>query len=63
MRRAARRCHFDGASFTHVGERVTFETLMASFGLEDDPALARLAAMVHSLDPAQQEFGRLAMTS
>ena len=41
---------FDGASFTHVGERVTFEVLMASFGLEEDPALARLAALVHALD-------------
>jgi hypothetical protein len=41
---------FDGAAFTHVGERVTFETLMASFGLEDDPALMRLGAMVRSLD-------------
>jgi hypothetical protein len=41
---------FDGAAFTHVGDRVTFETLMASFGLEADPALARLAAMVHQLD-------------
>jgi len=41
---------FDGATFTHVGDRVTFETLMASFGLDDDPALVRLAAMVHSLD-------------
>jgi len=41
---------FDGAAFTHVGERVTFETLMASFGLEDDAALMRLGAMVHSLD-------------
>ena len=41
---------FDGASFTHVGDRVTFEVLMASFGLEEDPALARLAALVHALD-------------
>jgi hypothetical protein len=41
---------FDGATFTHVGDRVTFETLMASFGLEDDPALLRLGAMVHQLD-------------
>ena len=41
---------FDGATFTHVGERVTFETLMASFGLEDDASLQRLAAMVHQLD-------------
>ena len=41
---------FDGATFTHVGDRVTFETLMASFGLEGDAALIRLAAMVHQLD-------------
>jgi hypothetical protein len=41
---------FDGASFTHVGERVTFETLLASFGLDADPALARLGALVHHLD-------------
>ncbi|MDB5849381.1 MAG: hypothetical protein JWP29_3133 [Rhodoferax sp.] len=41
---------FDGAAFTHVGERVTFETLAASFGLEDNQALMRLGAMVHSLD-------------
>ena len=41
---------FDGASFTHVGDRVTFEVLLASFGLEEDPALARLATLVHALD-------------
>lgn len=41
---------FDGATFTHVGDRVTFETLMASFGLEADPALRRLGALVHQLD-------------
>jgi hypothetical protein len=41
---------FDGARFTHVGHRVTFETLMASFGLDGDPALQRLAAIVHQLD-------------
>jgi hypothetical protein len=41
---------FDGAAFTHVGDRVTFETLLASFGLEEDAALMRLGAMVHSLD-------------
>ena len=41
---------FDGAAFSHVGERVTFETLMASFGLGDDAALLRMGAMVRSLD-------------
>lgn len=41
---------FDGATFTHIGDRVTFETLMASFGLEEDAALIRLATVVHVLD-------------
>lgn len=41
---------FDGAEFTHVGERVSFETLLASFGLENDPALMRMARVVHVLD-------------
>lgn len=41
---------FDGALFTHSGERVTFETLLASFGLEDDAALKRLGDLVHFLD-------------
>jgi hypothetical protein len=40
---------FDGAAFTHVGARVTFETLLASFGLETAPLL-RLGLLVHSLD-------------
>ncbi len=41
---------FDGAPFTHVGERVSFETLLASFGLEGDAALARIGGIVHTLD-------------
>lgn len=41
---------FDGARFTHVGHRVTFETLLASFGLESDAALQRIGTMVHALD-------------
>jgi hypothetical protein len=41
---------FDGAIFSHVGEYVSFETLMMSFGLDGDPALARLALMIRSLD-------------
>ncbi|KVN63549.1 hypothetical protein WM03_02025 [Burkholderia ubonensis] len=41
---------FDGAAFTHVGERVTFEVLLASFGLDKDPALMRLGEIVHALD-------------
>lgn len=41
---------FDGAAFSHVGTKVTFETLLATFGLEDDAALARLGELVHCLD-------------
>ncbi|HRP26729.1 chromate resistance protein ChrB domain-containing protein [Thauera sp.] len=41
---------FDGATFSHVGTKVTFETLLASFELESDPALLRLGALVHCLD-------------
>ena len=41
---------FDGARFSHVGTRVTFEVLTASFGLEGDHALMRVAALVHCLD-------------
>lgn len=40
---------FDGAAFTHVGDRVTFETLLESFALEG-AALQRIAALVHYLD-------------
>ncbi|MEK6243101.1 MAG: chromate resistance protein ChrB domain-containing protein [Pseudomonadota bacterium] len=41
---------FDGAEFTHLNNRVTFEVLLASFGLENDPALAAIGAAVHFLD-------------
>ncbi len=41
---------FNGAAFSHVGTRVTFETLLASFGLEQDRGLARLGQLVHYLD-------------
>jgi hypothetical protein len=41
---------FDGAEFTHVESKVTFEVLLASFGLEGDVALVRLGALVHYLD-------------
>lgn len=45
---------FDGARFTHTvshgGNLVSFETLLASFGLEGDAALNKLAEVVHFLD-------------
>lgn len=40
---------FDGATFSHIGSRVTFEVLIASFALEQ-PALTRLGLLVHFLD-------------
>jgi hypothetical protein len=41
---------FDGAEFTHVESRVTFEVLLTSFGLDNDEALASIGHAVHSLD-------------
>lgn len=41
---------FDGATFSHVGTKVSFETLLASFGLDGDPALVKLGELVHCLD-------------
>jgi hypothetical protein len=41
---------FDGATFTHVGDSVSFEVLLASFGLQENRGLARLGALVHGLD-------------
>lgn len=41
---------YDGAAFTHAGGRVSFETLLASFGLDGDAALVRLGGLVHALD-------------
>lgn len=40
---------FDGAAFSHVVNRVTFEVLLASFALEQN-ALTRLGLIVHYLD-------------
>lgn len=47
---------FDGATFTHIGQYVTFEVLLNSFGLEGDTGLARLATMVHALDIAGSSY-------
>ncbi len=41
---------FGDATFTHVANKVTFEVLLASFGLENDIGLAKLAFLVHALD-------------
>ncbi len=41
---------FDGATFSHVGNFVTFEVLVRTFGLAENPGLAKLGALVHYLD-------------
>jgi hypothetical protein len=41
---------FDGARFTHAGEKVSFEVLAHSFGLADDPGIARLGELVRYID-------------
>lgn len=49
---------FDGATFTHVGERVTFEVVARAFGLDASPAIRRLGELVHYVDvggPARDE--------
>ena len=38
------------AELGHRGNRCTFETMLAAFGLEEDPALAALAEIVHEID-------------
>ena len=40
---------FDGATFSHLDGKVTFEVLLTSFALEQ-PALHRLGSVVHYLD-------------
>lgn len=41
---------FDGATFTHVAGKVTFEVIAASFGLDSDEALRRIGEAVHYID-------------
>jgi hypothetical protein len=45
-----------GVDFSHQGDGCTFETLCAVFEL-DEPALSRIAAIVHDLDLKDGKFG------
>jgi hypothetical protein len=45
-----------GVEFSHQGEGCTFETLCTIFQI-DEPAVARLAAIVHDLDLKDGRFG------
>ncbi len=41
---------FDGATFTHLGDKVTFEVVAESFGLLEERAIRCFAALVHYID-------------
>jgi hypothetical protein len=45
-----------GAGFGHEGDRCTFETLVAAFGI-DDRAVSRLSEVVHDLDFKDGKYG------
>jgi hypothetical protein len=51
-REGARSFDAPGAEFTHQDDRCTFEVLIDAFDLGGDPALARLARIVHAADVA-----------
>ncbi len=46
-----------GGDFTHEEDRCTFETLVKRIGLRD-PALARMAEIIHDIDIKDGKFGR-----
>lgn len=41
---------FDGARFTHVGDKVSFEVVAATFSLDQDPAICGVGQLVHYID-------------
>lgn len=56
---------YDGAAFTHLGNKVTFEVLAASFGVDDDTAVKRIGEAVHYIDvggvPSEEAAGLAAV--
>ncbi|NWG24506.1 MAG: chromate resistance protein [Pseudorhodoplanes sp.] len=46
----------DGAELSHEGERCSFDTMLRLFGLEGEPALARLAPIVRGADTARPDL-------
>jgi hypothetical protein len=50
LQEGARSFDADGAEYTHRGGRCSFEVLIDDFGLGDNPALVRLARIVHAAD-------------
>jgi hypothetical protein len=45
------------AEYAHEGDRCTFQTLVARFGLRD-PALRAIGEIVHDIDCKDEQFGR-----
>jgi hypothetical protein len=45
--------------YTHEGDRCTYETLLARFGLGGDPALQAIAEIVHDIDLKDEKFARV----
>lgn len=41
---------FDGARFTHVGDKVSFEVVAATFSLDQDTGIRNLGQLVHCID-------------
>jgi len=52
-REGARSFDAGGAEFTHRGNKCSFEVLIDEFDLGSDPALVRLAQIVHAADVSQ----------
>jgi len=46
------------AEFTHVGDRCTFEVLLARMDLGDDAALRAIAEIVHDIDLRDEKYAR-----
>lgn len=46
----------EGVEISHEGERCSFDTMLRVFGLEGEPALARLAVIVRGADTARPDL-------
>jgi hypothetical protein len=46
------------AEFTHVGERCSFEVLLARMGLSEDAALVAISEIVHDIDLKDEKYAR-----
>ena len=51
---------FDGAAFSNSGERLTFDELRATFGLQRDHGLTRLGRAIHAIVTADKSVAEAA---